>query len=366
MTHRFHDGFGYIPVSAGGALQAFLEAYGYYYRRTSDAPTGMSLVAPGRFGRGRKLALTKRVNVGDELNQIVRPLGLHYTTGFLGCFVNIGATNLSNVFVGAHDAVNDVRILTASFHPNGVVKLHRGSSSGPVLGTSEAGAYKKETDFWLEVGLSIDAIAATPQVRINTKPVISLVAQNTLPGGTVGAYADSYIFGSENNFQIPTEYAIGDFYFNDDQGAGNNTFQGNVQPRTMVMVGPGPHTGMAIDGTAPPATNWQAASNQNLTDAAYVKSPNSGDYDLYALDPILGNQPVHALKLLAAWRQDDATQQNGHLLLKAGATLFEGGDHFVNQTYAGDFDIVELNPDTGLGMTGAQVNAMYAGPKNAT
>jgi hypothetical protein len=123
---------------------------------------------------------------------------------------------------------------------------------------------------------------------------------------------------------------------------------------------------MTIAGSAPPATNWQAASNQAINDTSYVKTAVSGVYDLYALDPILGGQAVHGLLLRAAMRQDDATQQNGHLVLKAGATTVEGGDHFVNQTYAGEYDIVELNPDTGLGMTGTEVNAMNAGPKNAT
>jgi hypothetical protein len=242
VTLLYHDSHGYIPVSAGAATQAYLEAYGYYYRRSGIGPlTPWSVVSPGRFGRGRCLSVNATPVVAGELNEIVFPVGAHYTKGYFGCFVNVGAGNDAVILVGAHDAVNDVIMLSATLWPNGVVKVFMGEGPSSVfLGQSEAGVWKKETDFFLEMFSGLNNVSGACEVRINTKPVVSLIAQDTIPAGTAGAYADAFVFGAVNVVGKVCAYKIGDFYLNDDQGTKNNTFLGNVQPRTMVMVGPAP------------------------------------------------------------------------------------------------------------------------------
>jgi len=113
-------------------------------------------------------------------------------------------------------------------------------------------------------------------------------------------------------------------------------------------------------------SNAEAVRNLILDDQRYVQTLTSGNQDLYTLQPILNAPAVLAVQVSGAYRMDDSTQQKVRNTLNAGGTASEGVDHYINQSFTYYRDIWELNPHTGLGWTGAEVNALKIGPKLTT
>jgi hypothetical protein len=130
------------------------------------------------------------------------------------------------------------------------------------------------------------------------------------------------------------------------------------------MIADGATDNFSIGGSSPAATHWQSVLNQNLDDTKYEYSSNVGDIDLFTPDPNLNSPLVHALQVRTALRQDDATQRVArHLLRISGLNYVGTVDHYTNQTYTFYRTRWELNPNTGVSFTGAEVNGLQPGVK---
>ncbi len=106
--------------------------------------------------------------------------------------------------------------------------------------------------------------------------------------------------------------------------------------------------------------NWQCVLNENIDDNLYVSDPTAGHNDLYDGAPLVNNPTIFDVQVVAFVRQTDATQRFYKNQLKVGG--LRSGSLDGARTYAGVTDIFELNPATGIGFTGAQVNATQFGP----
>lgn len=362
MSGRATDGFDYIPAGAAYADQ-LLQAGNWFLRGNGVFGSLAATAVTGRFGFGQALAWDAilQSNGAGLRNVLVLDDATPATEGFIGLGVYIGSNNELPVFVGFYDAVTDAPQVTAAFHPNGVIRAWRGyPSSGDLVATSAAGSYQTNEWFRFEAGARIDDAAGTFEGRVNTEPVFTLVATDTNATGVAGF--DSIVVGClGQNLQGNRFHAmIDDLTVNDAAGALNNTFLGNVRVKTQFTAGAGGFTDFAPTGAA---TNWQAALNTLLDDTKYNASPDVGDEDRYAVEAILGAQTVHFWQLRAGLRQTDATQRKVKLPYARGGTEVLGPEKALNQTYTFYKHIEELDPTTGLGATGTQLNASEIGLK---
>jgi hypothetical protein len=361
VTTRIIDGLDDLP---SGSQAALLQARGYYLRPFSLGSNFPQVMAPGRYGFGKCIGYDSLLVSVNGSPAVIMPIGADRTEGVIGAGVWIGQNHYGAAMLCLWDAVTNAAQVSCSFEANGVVRAWRGEPlSGVELGRTKPGAFQYQEWFQAELKAAVGNAAGTVEVRINTVPVISLVSQDTQ--ATAIASYDSVCVGAPywlgaNRYE---QWKFDDLYVNDTDGAVNNDFLGTVRVRTQFTTAAGSSTDFTIGGTAPAATNWQAVQNTARTDASYVYSPDVGDKDLYAVQAIVNGPIVHAVQVRAALRQDDATQRIGRTLIRSGATTAEGGDHYTNQSYTDYTDIFELNPDTGLGWTGTEVNAITVGVK---
>jgi hypothetical protein len=366
MTERYHDGFEHLALGqSAGTVEQMLSDAGWYIRRDNLGGTP-NVASPGVYGFGNCLQISGTVGIGAGGYHIVHPLdaegGITTATGFFGVDVLIPAvSNAAFVWIGLYDGVSDAPQVTVQFCPNGVMRAYRGyPNGGALLDTTKVGAYLLDTWFRLELGAFIDPAAGWFEGRVNTVRVFRAVSQNTKNTGN--SYIDSIAAGCQSQGGVQVFFAlfIDNANVNDDQGAQNNTWLGKVRVKSGLMVAAGASTMFTPVGAG---ANYQAVNNLVRGDSKYVADGTVNDFDLYAPDPNLGSQPVRALQLRAAVRQDDATQRVYRNVLKMGGTTITGRDHYTNQTYSDWLDMFELNPATGIGMVGTDVNGSWMGPK---
>jgi hypothetical protein len=363
VTLRLAEGFDYLP--AGNANSVRIMAAAGYYNTAAVAAN----VTTGRFGFGKRVGYAGNVGpiTGGEWQKIL-PLdpGVDdlFDHGRCGVAMNVGADQTYNgAWIGLCDAVNNAPQVTVSWDVNGVLRAWRGYPLvGGLLGTSAPGAYFVNEDWYLEFGGPIDNAAGGIEVRVNTKPVIQTPPLiDTQATGRAGFDSIGWgvvhppVFGGHYNFTFD------DLVVTDDAGDVNNTFLGNVRVKTQFGVGVGAASDFTPVGAA---SDWQAMLNTLLDDSKYAAGAAGGDKVLVAVEAILGAEVVHGVQIRAGLRQDDATQRQAANLLKlAGGATVELGDFFTNQTYTLYRAIEELNPDTGLGMIGTDLNASNIGVK---
>lgn len=355
MSGLYANGFDFMPAGAA-ASDGLLEADGWYLRAGAWLNAANEIVT-GRFGFGK--ALSWNVFTNTERLNLVRPVGVTRQVGFAGWAVYVSRLSGPMSF-SLYDAVTDAPQVTYQLGLNGVVRAY-GGPGGALLGVSKAGAYLFDRWFMFEYGAAIDSVDGWVEARVNTEPVLQVPTCNTQ--ATANASFDAEWLYAEPSGASPLVVTVDDHYLNDDQGAANNTFLGNVRVKSQFVAGPGDLAQFAIGGSAPAATNWQSVLNTALDDSQFVYDPSVGHEDNYALEAILGAEAVHFLQLRAGMRQTDATQRKATTRLKVGGVEVGGADHALNQTYAFVRDIYETNPATGLGLIGTDLNAARAGHK---
>jgi hypothetical protein len=355
------DGFDYWPAP-GNSVQVQAEADGWY-----NGAGGLATY-PGRFGRGQSLGFS-----GSVFNESVgEAIGNRWTTQktIIGqaLFWPVGGGS------GFQFTINDAQggqgpQMMLQFENLGVVRLYRflgtGGGGGSVLiATTPAKAWHTDEWNYVEFKFLVHPTAGFAELRINKVVVLSYVGNTansvapvlSLPYGwdSIG-WSGSLSFNDDTN-----QLRWDDRYILDDTGPNNNDYLGNVSVNTQLTIAPGDVTQMSVFGAA---ANWNAVNEPDLTEVEYVYSPTMGQYDLYTMNPNAGAQNIFGVQVVGAHRQDDSTQLKSHLMLKTHGTEYEGADHFLAQTYHYYRDVWELNPNTGIGWTTTEVNALQAGQK---
>jgi hypothetical protein len=326
----------------------------------------------GRFGKGLALGLSgASFSTGP-----VESVGKRFQSGetcVIGqaLFTSEGTTSwwgfgiVDAQGIGSASGYNN-RHFWLNFEVNGIIRLYLGGSSttNPSGSTLVATTAAKVLHYgewdYVEVKFKLHATAGIIEVRVNTVVVLSYVGRTAnqftpLLGLPVGWDGLQYAGTSAT-----PNISFDDRYILDDTGTTNLTYLGNVRVNCQLPTAAGDLTEMGVFGAA---SNWDAVNEPELTETEYVFTPTMGQRDLYTLNPNVTAQNVLGVQITGAHRQDDSTQLKSELLLKTGGTLYTGPDNFLAQNYRYYHNMYDLNPNTGVGWTAANLNALQAGQK---
>lgn len=360
--YRF-DGWDYYPA-AGSDVQVQTKADGWY-----DSVGALTTYA-GRFGKGLSLGFT----IGNFATGVAEGVGKRWDAGetcVIGQAFYIPPGNFQGFMFGTSDVQGgNGRQFWLQFEDVGVIRLYRGGNSsvdasgGALVATSAAKVWHEDEWDYVEVKFIISDTAGMVEVRVNKVVVISYLGRTSnlhpavlsLPSG----WDTLFYQGGINNTDDFGGIRWDDRYILDNTGSNNTDYLGNVRVNLQKTTAPGDLTDMSVFGAT---ANWDAVNDTPLDDTEYVYSSLVGDRDLYTMDPNVTAQNIFGIQVVGAWRQDDATQMNGHHLIKTGGVVYEGGDNNLAQTYHYYRNVWELNPFTGVGWTAADLNAIQAGQK---
>lgn len=354
MTLRVIDGFDYYPssgLSLIAAAQGWTGSTGSIIRSSNNA-----------FGYGYSMGISSFSN-NTVIQRSLR--GRYTSTCVMGMRMYVPSS-------GPGYSLSVVDSLTTGpnrqwrlhFLETGNIDLYTGNNV--LTARTDVGSYTPGKWFYLEIKWTPAITGGTFEVKINTVPILSLPSVQTAYGTLVGVTTrgcDLVEFWKSTIGGALNTWAWDDFYFLDDAGTVNNDYLGNVRVQYLAPVSNGT-VQWAIGGTDPAATNWQSVLNTALDDTQYVYDSVVNDRDLYNINPILNTPGVRGIEITGSYRQDDATQRFVSNSLKT-ATGFSsyGVSHAINQSYTFYPDIYELNPETGVAFTGAEVNTMQIGPR---
>ena len=369
MASQVLDGFEWLPTAVGASIPSATWGQSGMYDSVGNGQ--LFSVATGRFGYGKSI----RVN-NDQINGTrtfairVFQDGVIFQEGYMGMAMKRDSDSHDDgtMFLMFFDAVTNIPQFCVGFGRNGVCRAWRGvlpqdfDTTTNLIGSSVAGSFQDDAWFYAEVYGKIANVGGEIEVRINTETVLSVVGADTQTSSVNGI--DSVGFGFAGGVAVHTEGNFDDWYFNDPSGSVNNGFLGNVRVKSQFIIGDGSILDFTIGGSAPAATHWQSVQNFTMTEAQYVYSGTIGNEDLYQVNPIINAPLVHAVQVRSGLRQDDATQVVARHLVYEGGVAYEGSiDHYTNQTPTHYLTRWDLNPSSGLGWTGSEVNAIEVGIK---
>jgi hypothetical protein len=353
------DGWDYLPVSTGCEVNALADGW---YGNTVNIATSL-----GRFGSGLALGQTGLHSGGASMYEAV---GNRFTTETVvmgqAFYLAQGNGGLWQPFqIGAYDGEGgngDQWVL--QWEEDGVFRLYIGGTSSVNKNglTLVATSHNKVTHVnewdYIEVKWLIHPTAGMVEVRVNTVTVISYLGRtgNLMPpllGADYGWDTLQYSWRSSYNTTL-----WDDRYILDDTGVDNIDYLGNVRVNAQLTTAPGDLTQMSVFGAA---ANWDAVNERVLTEVEYVYDSVMTHRDLYTMDPNVTAQNILGVQVVGAHRQDDSTQLKSKLSLKTGGTIYDGVDHYLAQSYHYYRDIWDINPNTGVGWTAAELNAIQAG-----
>lgn len=380
MSGRYENGFDYFQVSQTGAqICSILSEEGWYFPWGLTNPFGNAedavfCYSPGRYGYGKRIWLNALIESGRGNPGIF--LALRYvsptTEGWTSYGVRIETDNYHTPFLNVYDLTGNNPMVSITFEINGVVDVWQGGPYGTFLGSSDAGVWRYGVDFDVEVHWKISSSTGEVEVRIHTLgaggsaagsvPAVHLVNVNTQP--TSATHFNGVGFGwiyRANVFatgQIDVKFD--DMRFYDTAGAINNTWLGTMRVQTLLAGANGSVLDFTRSNTG--LANYQNIGNLNIDDTLYLYDPNVGDYNLSTPQPLVNTPAVAWVGMLGFYRQDDATQHFVKNRISSSGVIADGASFATPQTYAGDHDVFELDPNTGVQFTGPGVNALQFGP----
>lgn len=351
------DGWDYYPN--GGSIQTNAEADGWYNG------AGNLTTYTGRFGKGLAMGFS-----GSVFNQSAyEAIGKRYTTetavvGQAFFWPSGGGTGFQLGFNDAQGGQGTQFYL--QFEQLGVIRLYRLAANQATILVATTAAKVWHADEWnyVEVKAKVASSGGLVEVRVNTVTVLSYAGDtghaNAPVLGLPYGFDSFWYSGSLSSNDDTNPLRWDDRYILDDTGSSNTNYIGNVRVNCQLTTAPGDVTQMSVFGAS---ANWDAVNDTALTETEYVYDSVMGDRDLYTMDPNVTAQNILGVQLTGAHRQDDSTQLKSNLLLKTHATEYAGSDHYLAQTYHYYRDLWEVNPNTGVGWTAAELNALQAGQK---
>jgi hypothetical protein len=235
---------------------------------------------------------------------------------------------------------------------NGVISVYRGTST--LLGATGNNAFTSAAWFYFEADIKISATVGVVNIMINGVSVLNLTGLNTQAGtnstfDTVQPYA---AVGNNN------ASAIDDFYICDTTTSSFNTFVGPTRVFTAFPV--------AASGSPQytPAASTNVSQVQETamdSDTTYNYDATVGHKDLFTITTMpTGLVPI-ALQVTGAYRQDSAGTRAMASQILSNATELAGTSNVLNGIYTYQHDVYIVDPNGGIALTAANVNAMKIG-----
>lgn len=351
MALLFMDGFdagdylvkGWNPVIVNGAITA----------------------APGRVSGGAILTDCSANNSNGSECRIERPFtaASQPTIGFALKIDTYGTLGNGAFYVNLAGDSGSTTHLTLTNNPTTrYIELRRGAYNGAVLATYN---YVLPVGTWayFEIQTTIADAGGICQVRMNgnATPVISFTG-DTKNGGT-NTTIDTLRLGSVNIDTGAAQSGVGavydDLYILNSTGTTNTTFLGDVRAVTLRPDGAGTDTQLTPTGSA---TNWQNVDETTYSTADYNASATVGQRDTYTLSNLpAGMGTIYAVQSNLIAAKSDMTTANARIPLRIGAGLYYGGTTALSTSYLTYSDVHQVNPDTTVSWTMADLNNLEAG-----
>jgi hypothetical protein len=248
--------------------------------------------------------------------------------------------------------------LSLALDAAGHLVLYRGTlATGAVLGTTTT-TYTINTWYYIELKATINDTTGSYDIHVDRSSVLAGTGVDTRNGGN--ASIDRVTFLNRSQFY---RYDYDDFYVCDTSGTVNNNF---LNPVKVVTLRP---------NLAGSLTEWMPNTGANFTavtettpddDTSYVASLDNGLIDLYNYTNLGLTGSVKALCAVNLARKESADPASFQSTMKIGASYYTGAVHDPLITYSFHEHRWEVNPDSGVAWTVAEVDALEAGIVNAS
>jgi hypothetical protein len=231
------------------------------------------------------------------------------------------------------------------------------TSGGTLIGTSTSGVITDAAWHYIEVEVVISATVGMFRMWVDDIQVLNLANVVTQNGATTTVNTLRYNNNNTSNSTARRTVDFDDAYFTDSATRLGERRVETVYPNGDVNSGFTPLSG---------ASNALMVDETLVDgDTTYVQASTVGDRDTYNLGN-LSTIPttVDAVQLSAWSKKTDAGARSIALQAVSGATTSDGPNYSLpSTTYTKQERLMITDPNTGLAWTGADVNALTAGPK---
>lgn len=286
----------------------------------------------------------------DTQARYTLPAAKNYLVAGFAAYFGEASFSEETFFVMRDDA-GGMTQLALQVNENGSLSVLRNAT---VIDTSAANVVPAQRWCYLEMEATIHNTAGRYQVRVNEVTVLNRVNVDTQASGnaTVDQIRFQYMGGATDK--------IDDFYLLDSGDTINNTLLGDRIVDTLTVDGNG-----AINEWTPLSGDNYEMVDETLMDddTTYVSSGNTGDIDLYTINPLtdLGvTGTINAVVVCNAVRHDGGSQ-DVRCILRIGGINYSVANYTTISQYEYAEALYERNPATLVAWTEAQVNALEIG-----
>jgi hypothetical protein len=349
MSHIWHDSFDFT----NGVVFQNTSAIRARYEAEADGTTNNNW--GGAAGRNAAGGTSNGINPYTNTTYLEKQFSAR-TTIFCGIAMKIASNVQETIF-----QVKDGATVQCSLRRNADGTLSVVNGSGTVL-ASTASPFVLPTGIWvyIEFKLTPHNTAGVYEVRVNESTWLSGTGANTRNSANNQATAVRLIGAASLS-------AYDDFYICSDEGSTCNTFYGNyfiealfpnANGNTNAWAGSdGDSTNnyLLVDDTSPPDD-----------DTTYVKSPTSGDIDLYGFPDLSAAATaglIRVAQVSVRARKDDALARQIAVVTRSGGANFDGATKTMTTSYVTSYESWEVDPATGVAWTGANLNSAEFGVK---
>lgn len=348
---RFVDSFDHYTLAA-----EFLSKYNIRNGGGSSHPTISA-------GNGRNstasMRLTSSGNGTGWLHKVLDAqqtwiMGFSFKPSSITCLNSPGGQIAS--FMDGDTTQCDLRLQNT-----GQLRVTRGNNV-TVLGTTTNALSAGQT-YYIEWKLKIDNTTGTVDVRVNGESWLSLTGQDTQ--NTTNATANGFILGVSayptSSFGTAGTFDYDDVYVCDTQGSNNNDFMGDVRIQATLPSGAGTTTNF----TPSAGSNYENVDDATPNDNTdYNYSLTAGHIDTYVMGDIAPSAgTIKGIAVQMRARKDDAGTRTIAAAIRTGGTDYFGSNKNIGTDYTYYTEIWEINPNTSVGFSIADINGLEAGAK---
>lgn len=339
---KFMDGYDYLPTGPVNGLNSLFLADGYFNGTFGNNDGNNMYPQPGRFGIGTSL----RLNDPPGGTGAFRALDWRFGTGDNGWIFGIAFTQErgSGQTFRFYDGLNNADVLQIDFESTGIFRI---SVSGTAF-RSRTGAVRLNSWNYVQVKLTSGIL----RVLVNGEIVINTVTPPSIQPFDAFRFTNGFNSGSTR---------FDDCYLIDlDEDGPYDDFLGNIVVRAQLPISNGSVVNWNPHGLS---QNWQNVADAVLNAANYNDTDVVGDYDLYTMNPNAAARDIFAIQVKGSFAQDNGVQLYAAVRIKTGGVEFTGTQFGVPQLpgYTTINTYWDLNPDTTVAWTNADLNSIEAG-----
>lgn len=308
---------------------------------------------------------------GAGSNTLIRALGVNVGHAFAGtgylCTGQPGTGGLCNfiLYDGATAQVG------WKHNSDGSVSVYRGAAtSDTLIGTTATGlvpiATSAAADFKMIELEVVFATGATGSVVLRIADAVVLTVPTIQTSNTANAYCNRYGFhgagGSSQNWRYD------DLYINDDSGsAPHNTFYGEAFVVEKVIPNGNGDSSQFLGSDGNSTDNYLLVDDSGNNDTDYVASGTVGHEDTYACSDLTNaTGTIIGVEQNIIARKDDVATREIAGVLRPASTSYPQTTRTMSGSYVLFFERVDVNPETALAWSIADINSNKIGERVIT